>query len=153
MDFARAWPRPVDAGCSRAEEPKDASGLSSQRRPSARADSSDRGFPKRRRIRKRREFLALQRGHRGKKTPHFVVILARGPQPEGRLGITVSRRIGNAVRRNRVKRLVREFYRNHRSELQPAHDLLIIARAGADTLSFKDVESELARALGIDGRG
>jgi ribonuclease P protein component len=91
----------------------------------------------------------LQLGHRGTKSHHFIVILAPGAQQECRLGVTVSRKIGNAVRRNRVKRLVREFFRLHRSELQPAHDLLIIARAGAETLSFKDVESELASTLGI----
>ena len=91
----------------------------------------------------------MQLRHRGQKSPHFVVILAPGSQADCRLGVTVSRRIGNAVQRNRVKRLVREFFRLHRSELQPAHDLLIIARAGAEKLSFKDVESELARTLGI----
>lgn len=76
------------------------------------------------------------------------MILAPGAEPDVRLGITASRRIGNAVQRNRVKRRVREFFRLYRKELQPAHDLLIIARLGAEKLSFKDVESELANALG-----
>jgi ribonuclease P protein component len=100
-------------------------------------------------LRKRGEFLSLQLGHRGRKSAHFIVIFAPGSQSDCRLGVTVSRKIGNAVRRNRVKRLVREFFRLHRSELQPAHDLLIIARAGAEKLSFRDVESELSGALGI----
>jgi len=46
-----------------------------------------------------------------------------------------------------VKRRVREFFRLHRHELQPAHDLLVIARTGAEKLSYKDVESELSAAL------
>lgn len=91
----------------------------------------------------------MQRGYRGRRSPHFVVIVAPGPLPEGRLGITVSKRVGNAVQRNRVKRRVREFFRLHGEKLQPAHDLLIIARAGAEKLSFRDVESELARALAL----
>ena len=123
--------------------------MSSRRRPSEHGASSERGFPRRRRIRKRAEFLALQREHRGRKSRHFVLIVAPGPEQDSRLGVTVSRKIGNAVARNRIKRLVREFFRIHRSELQPALDLLIIARAGADKLSFKDVESELGKALGI----
>jgi len=96
--------------------------------------------------------LRLQRRYRGRKSPHFIVILTAGAEPECRLGVTVGRKVGNAVERNRVKRRVREFFRLHRNELQPAHDLLIIARAGAGRLSFKDVESELARVLGIRPR-
>ena len=91
--------------------------------------------------------MQLQRGYRGKKTAHFIVILAASPDAQGRLGITVSRRVGCSVERNRVKRRVREFFRLHRHELQPAHDLLVIARTGAEKLSYKDVESELSAAL------
>lgn len=126
--------------------------MSSQPRPSAHAADHDRAFPRHRRIRKRAEFLALQSRIHGRRSQHFIVVSAPGPEPEGRLGVTVSRKVGDAVRRNRVKRLVREFFRLHRSELQPARDVLIIARAGAEQLSFKDVESELASALGIRGR-
>ena len=66
-----------------------------------------------------------------------------------RMGVTVSRRVGVAVARNRVKRRVREFFRLHRNELQPPSDIVIVDRAGADSLSFKDVESELASVFGI----
>lgn len=105
------------------------------------------GYPRSLRIRKRAEFVRIQRGYRGKKTAHFIVILAASSQSPGRLGITVSRRVGCSVERNRVKRRVREFFRLHRQELQPAHDLLVIARSGAEKLSYKDVESELSAAL------
>ena len=121
----------------------------SPRRPSVRDADLDRRFPPVRRIRKRSEYLRVQRAHRGTRSPHFIVILAPGPEAECRLGVTVSRKVGSAVERNRVKRRVREFFRLHRTKLQPAHDLLIIARAGADKLSFEDVESELAGTLGI----
>jgi ribonuclease P protein component len=112
----------------------------------------DKGFPRRRRIRKRSEYLSLQSGSRGRRSPHFVVIVGFAPSTESRLGVTVSRKVGDAVRRNRVKRRIREFFRLHWNELQPARDVLIIARAGAEKLSFKDVESELATALAIRGR-
>ena len=77
------------------------------------------------------------------------MILTPGPEPECRLGVTVSRKVGCAVQRNRVKRRVREFFRLYRHELQPAHDLLVIARPGAEELSFEDVEIELAKRLDI----
>ena len=93
--------------------------------------------------------MRLQRGHRGTKTAHFIVIFADGPGVHGRLGVTVSRRVGCSVERNRVKRRIREFFRLHRNELQPAHDLLVIARTGAEKLSYEDVETELSAALAL----
>ena len=105
------------------------------------------GYPRRLRIRKRGEYLRLQRGHPGKKTAHFIVILVPNAKGEGRLGVTVSRRVGPAVQRNHVKRRVREFFRLYGHKLQPAHDLLVIARSGAEKLSYKDVESELSSIL------
>jgi len=156
MDSGPEWPRRAGEVFFATAGPRDESVLPSRHRPSAREDSVDRLFPRTRRLRKRRDFLRIQRQYRGKgldkklerKSPHFVVILASGPEPECRLGVTVSRKVGSAVQRNAIKRRVREFFRNHRHKLQPAHDLLIIARAGADKLSYRDVESELAQVLG-----
>ncbi len=63
----------------------------------------------------------------------------------GRLGLTVSRRVGNAVVRNRVKRRVREWFREARtSELRDGIDLVVIARQAAATLGTHEV----AQALG-----
>jgi ribonuclease P protein component len=137
----------VGAGYSRTGEPRGESDLRSRRRQNGLEDKSGSRYPRRLRIRKRADFVRLQRGYRGKKTAHFIVILAASPQAQGRLGITVSRRVGCSVERNRVKRRVREFFRLHRHELQPAHDLLVIARTGAEKLSYEDVESELSAAL------
>jgi ribonuclease P protein component len=67
-----------------------------------------------------------------------------------RLGITASRKVGNAVVRNRIKRLVRDFFRRHQHLIQPAQDVLVIARNGADTATLADVQRELAGALKID---
>jgi len=121
--------------------------LRSPRRQSGLEDSQGERIPRYLRIRKRADFVRLQRGYRGKKTAHFIVIFAASRETQGRLGITVSRRVGCSVERNRVKRRVREFFRLHRNELQPAHDLLVIARTGAEKLSYEDVESELSAAL------
>lgn len=122
--------------------------MRSRHRRSEPAGRIEERYPRRRRLRKRSEFIRLQRAQRGRRTTHFILIVASGPERDCRLGVTVSRKVGCAVERNRVKRRVREFFRLHRHELQPAHDLLVIARTGAEKLSYRDVESELVGALG-----
>jgi ribonuclease P protein component len=58
----------------------------------------------------------------------------------------VTRRLGKAVRRNRVKRLLREFFRRHKTLLPPS-DLIIMAKKGATALSYHEVQEELGRLL------
>lgn len=72
----------------------------------------------------------LRAGRRGRKlsTRYFLVLAHdRGDGGAARLGVTVTRKVGGAVRRNRIKRLVREWFRKHGQELG-ACDLNVIAK-------------------------
>jgi len=95
------------------------------------------GFPARLRLKQRREFLRVQRGGRKHHLRHFMVFAARRAETERgessptRLGITVTRKVGNAVVRNRIKRLVREVFRQHRGQLQSGLDLVWVAKQQA----------------------
>lgn len=104
-------------------------------------------FPKQARLKKRPEFLSLSRAGRKLHTPHFVIISRANEREETRLGITVSAKIGNSVVRNRIKRLLREFFRRQRPKIAPNHDVLIIARKGAGDLSWRDVVDEIGETL------
>lgn len=73
--------------------------------------------------------------------------------PPSRLGITTSRKVGHAPARNRIRRLVREFFRKRRAVLAPPRDILVIARPGAAEVCFADVERELSQALGCSASG
>ncbi len=66
--------------------------------------------------------------------------------PRPRLGLAVTKRLGKAVKRNRVKRLLREFFRRHR-EMLPPEDLVIMAKKGAADLDYHQVQEELSRVL------
>lgn len=115
-------------------------------------------FPKAARIRQRRDFVHIQRHGRRIHTRHFAIILASGAQQ--RLGVTVSKRVAGAVGRNRIKRLVREVFRRNRQLFPPDCNVVMIARKGADGLSYLQVRVEVAqvrsvmrRALAGTGRG
>ena len=109
-------------------------------------------FPRALRLRKRREFLVVQRKGRRKTAPHFVVITRRRKDLPTRLGITTSRRVGSAPERNRVRRLVREFFRRQAPPASP-HDIVVIARPGAALLSYGEVTAELSRVMPSGPRG
>lgn len=64
-----------------------------------------------------------------------------------RLGLTVSRKVGNAVVRNRVKRQVREWFRASRDQLEGAWDVVVIARRRASELESAESGPELSRLL------
>jgi ribonuclease P protein component len=103
---------------------------------------SSQRFPRSRRLRKRREFLAVQRSGKKIHGTYFLIVAADGG---GRIGIAVSKKVGNAVKRNRIKRLVREYVRQ--SEWAPAdRDVVVIAkRSAADVAGFSQVAEDLSR--------
>jgi len=109
-------------------------------------------LPKAARITRRREFLAVQ--ERGARLyAGEVLVLSRGAGADrARIGITVSSKVANAVERNRVKRWVREAFREIQAELPPV-DLVVIARAGAVGLGLAGVRRALSAARQRLGAG
>lgn len=132
-------------------------------------------WPKAERIRKRSDYVRIQKSGRKLSTQHFLAFvlpssslataaapaaasaISRSPAaqpapvalseppaaPAPRLGVTVSRKVGGAVVRNRVKRLVREAFRTHKHELPPGLSLVLVAKADAARVGFDKVVAEL----------
>jgi ribonuclease P protein component len=100
------------------------------------------------RLRRRMDFRAAARAMR---TPGSAFVLqARRRQDQGgvRVGFTVSRQVGNAVERNRVRRRLRELVRLATAgSLHPGHDYVLIGRRAVLNLPFGDMMTELAAAL------
>jgi len=104
-------------------------------------------FPKGERLLNRKDFVNLNRSGKRYRTEHFTAIYKENGLEITRLGITVSRRIGNAVKRNRIKRLLREFFRLNKESFLKGHDLIFIADRGAHDLLFRDIKEELGKAI------
>jgi ribonuclease P protein component len=108
------------------------------------------------RLHRSAEFIRLQRSGVRFQSPHFVLYAGRLEHEPGRsrLGVTVSRRIGDAVVRNRVKRRVREIFRTVvRDNLPAGTSIVVIARAGAGALATPAINDELtAAARNLSGR-
>jgi len=117
-------------------------------------EGRDESFPKRCRILRRGEFLRIQgQGHRvhGKRLV-FQFLPASGR--ESRVGITVSKKVGNAVVRNRIKRWIREAFRRHpelrprRGDAQRPYDLVITAKRDATGFAWLPIHDEIVSVLG-----
>lgn len=109
----------------------------------------DQSLPKGARVTKRREYQELQKGRRLVST-HFVFFVQKrdNEAERSRLGLIVSRKVGNAVARNLVKRRSRElFRRGHQTLLGPGWDCVALARPGAAAVSFETMHAEWQRAL------
>ena len=102
-------------------------------------------FPKAARLLKRSDFIILAEAGKKIQNNHFILVYQPSNLCRSRIGITVSRRVGNAVGRNRLKRLAREYFRLHRHELNGFWDINIIAKKGAAELANKEVYGSLAQ--------
>ena len=103
-----------------------------------------RRFPDASRIKTPPEFRRVF--DRGRKVVgrHFVVFSATNHHGRPRLGLAVGRRVGNAVRRNRLKRLIRESFRHHQDRFG-AQDMVIVARSSAANAEAGSLRQDLER--------
>jgi ribonuclease P protein component len=113
------------------------------------AGGARRRLGRSRRIRKRADFVRIQDSAAARASAGPLLLLgeARGDDGPPRLGIVASRKVGNAVARNRAKRLIREAFRLHSDAMPRGLDLVVIARPGLDELSAAQVAAELLAAL------
>ena len=110
-------------------------------------------FAKADRILKRPDFLRLSKYGKKISNKHFVATYCPGQFENTRLGITVSKKVGNAAARNRIKRFSREYFRLKRHLLAGCLDINITARRAAagltseqTFLSLKDIFDRIARS-------
>lgn len=102
----------------------------------------DHTFTRYHRIRKQTEFSAIYEQGVKLDSALFVLYYTTNPFAYHRLGTTVSRKIGGAVVRNRVKRLYREMFRKNKPLGEPHFDLVLNARKASATATYAALERE-----------
>lgn len=113
-------------------------------------------------LRKRREFLRVQGSARRFRGKLLVLLLAPSPEsdisapnisaPKGRVGYTVSRKVGGAVIRNSVRRRLREIIRTHPESLCSGFDYVVVALPRAKEVTFLLLQQDLLQLLGSAAR-
>lgn len=109
-------------------------------------------FPKDKRLRKRSDFIRVYREGKKFSGPYFTLYLLPVPARAGRLGLTVSKKVGNAAKRNRIKRVLREYFRCHQQHFEHLDVVIQVKPQAAqtgDTLDdvFKDHLMQALRLL------
>jgi ribonuclease P protein component len=110
---------------------------------------ADRARRKRRRLSRSGEFERVYREGRSHASRHLVVYAfprAEGAEGDPRLGLSVGRKLGGAVDRNRVKRQLRDAFWENAGSVKEGHDFVIVARPSAGELAEQG-EGALAEAL------
>ena len=106
-------------------------------------------WPRERRITRRAEYTACYNGGERLFTKYFVVFArSSGTSGAGRLGLAVTKKCGNAVARNRIKRVLRSFFRLHQDEMPPM-DIVVTPKKHlrADKFGLGLAEAELLPLL------
>jgi len=129
----------MDVLSSREGEPRVAKGLPSS--------SCDLKLTKSDRIRRSEDYRDIMMKGRKMRTPHFVIRWRVNTVGIPRLGISVSKKVGDSCARNRVKRRLREYSRHNRHKLSDCTDLVIVAAQGSSDLETRKIFEELDRAF------
>lgn len=72
---------------------------------------------------------------------YLVMYILNNKKKENRLGISVSKKVGNSIVRHRITRLIRECYRLQKERFQQGYDIVVIARSNAKGKSYHEIES------------
>ena len=92
---------------------------------------------------KNKDFQIIYKKGKSYANKYLVMYVLENNQEENRLGISVSKKVGNSVIRHRVTRLIRESYRIQKNLFLNGYDIVVIARQGAKEITYLEMESAL----------
>jgi ribonuclease P protein component len=98
-------------------------------------------------LKKNHEFRRLYNKGKSAVSPYFAIYCRKTGRAYSRLGITTGVKLGNAVKRNRVRRRIRELYRTHEAQLLPGYDIVVVARTRAIFGRYADLERSFVQLM------
>jgi len=106
-------------------------------------------FTRRERITHSQDFRRVMKTGRKRHSKNFILFVKENGQQFHRLGIVVSKEVGPATCRNRIKRVCREFFRLHKHQIKGAFDIILLAKKESELKNFVDATGELGRVFGV----
>lgn len=104
-------------------------------------------YPRRERLTRRSEYLRIYETGTKRVGRAFICYMARQEGQGRKLGYAVSRKVGSAVVRNRIKRYLREIYRRNRGEWSDDLYLVVVARPACAELDYHQCEAALRKLV------
>lgn len=98
-------------------------------------------------LKKNSEYLEVYRTGKSFANKYLVMYVRKNESDSNRLGISVSKKVGNSVVRHRIKRLIKESYRLSEDRLCNGLDIVIVARAGAKDRDYSEIESAVLHLI------
>ena len=92
---------------------------------------------------KNKDFQVVYKNGKSYANKYLVMYLLNNNKEENRLGISVSKKVGNSVVRHRITRLIREAYRLNKEVFKKGYDIVVIARSSAYGKTYQEIESAL----------
>lgn len=102
-------------------------------------------------LKKNRDFQNVYRNGKSKANKYLVMYVLENQLDSNRLGISVSKKVGNSVIRHHLTRLIRESYRLNKEMFNSGLDIVVIARGSAKDRKYKEIESALLHLGKING--
>lgn len=102
-------------------------------------------------LKKTAEFSQCYQNGKSYANRYLVMYRMENQSSGNRIGISVSKRVGNSVVRHRIKRLIRESSRLNAGRVKTGYDIVVVARVNAKDRSFAEIESAYLHLIGLHG--
>lgn len=102
-------------------------------------------------LKKDREFRVVYKRGKSIANRYLVLYIIRNNSKENRIGFSVSKKVGKAIVRNRVKRLLRENFRNLNADLKKGYDMIFISRVVAKDATYEQIRKSMEKLIEKSG--